>query len=344
LLAGVLRFVPYVGPIVGTIAPVVVSLASSNGWAQTWGTAGALILLEIITNNIVEPWFYGGATGVSPLALLVSAAFWTWIWGAAGLVLSTPLTVCLIVVGKHVRCMRFLDVLFGDEPVMSKGSRLYHRLLAGDSDDAWEIVRTEVAESSILEATDQVLMPALGLVASASSDGRLDAESRESVRTIVHGIVDELADVPSESRNPVSHGALRMLCIAARDAFDAAGSRLLAQEFTRRGVDATVGAPELLLAEIVETMRRDEVELIVISSVIPTHFLHIRSLCKRLLAVDSHAEILLGLWGETASPEELAQRLPSSPRLHVATTIEAAVAWTEAASARLVLQRSIRVA
>src|SRR6185295_9998198 len=130
-------------------------------------------------------WFYGGATGVSPLALLVSAAFWTWIWGAPGLVLSTPLTVWLIVVGKHVRSMRFLDVMLGDEPVMSRGSRLYHRMIAGDSDAAWEIVRTEAAQSSAMEAADNVLMPALGLVATARGNGRLDAEDRENIRAIV---------------------------------------------------------------------------------------------------------------------------------------------------------------
>lgn len=340
LLSGVLRFVPYVGPVVGTCAPILVSFASSDGWTETWITASALLMLEVVTNNVVEPWFYAGATGVSPLALLVSAAFWTWIWGAPGLVLSTPLTVCLIVVGKHVRSLRFLDVLLGTDPVMSQGSRLYHRLLAGESDEAWEIVRRESSRSSVMETADNVLMPAMGLVSTARDDGRLDVEERESIRAIVHGIVDELTDLQPPQVVPVPAGALRTLCIGARDAFDSAGSRVLARELRHRGIDATSGAPEILIAEVIESMRRDEVDLIVISSVIPTHFLHIRSLCKRLLSVESRAEILLGLWGESASAEELAQRLPASPRLSIATTMASAVTWTETAAIRLVASRS----
>jgi methanogenic corrinoid protein MtbC1 len=329
---------------VGTVAPILVSLASSSGWTQTWIAAGGLILLEIVTNNIVEPWFYGGATGVSPLALLVSAAFWTWIWGPAGLVLSTPLTVCLIVVGKHVRSMRFVDVLFGDAPVMSKASRLYHRLLAGDSEEAWEIVRTESAHGSVLETADQVLMPALGFVDAARDDGRLDAEAHQAICTIVQGLVDELADLPREPVVDVPSSAARILCMGARSAFDSMGCRVLVQEYKRRGFDPKLAGAEVLLAEVGEMMRRDEVDLIVVSSVIPTQVLHVRSLCKRLLAVDSRAEILLGLWGEAASKEDLAQRLPSSPRLNVVTTMGATIAWTEAAAPRLVAQRSTRAA
>jgi len=339
-LAGVLRFVPYLGPIAGTVAPILVSFASSDGWTQMWITASALLVLEIVTNNIVEPLLYGASTGVSPLALLISAALWTWIWGPAGLVLSTPLTVCLMVVGKYVPSMHFLDILFGDEPVMSKGARLYHRLLANDSDESWEIVRAEAARTSTLAAVDDVLMPALGLVASTRGDGRVDRPGLEVIGSIAHGIVDELADLQQEVAAATAGGIPRVLCIGARDAFDSVGARVFALECKRRGIEVTYAGPERSLAEVSDSMRSGEVDLVVVSSVLPAHFLHIRSFCKRLLAVESRAEILIGLWGKTMSSTELLQRLPTSPRLQVTTSLAGAVAWTETAAPRFIAQRS----
>ena len=124
-----------------TTAPIVVAFATLEGWAPTWQTAGALLGLELVTNNIVEPLVYGRATGISMLALLVSAAFWTWVWGPIGLVLSTPLTVCLLVVGRHFPRLRYLEVLVGEHAPLAAGARLYHRLLASDQDGAWDLLR-----------------------------------------------------------------------------------------------------------------------------------------------------------------------------------------------------------
>jgi predicted PurR-regulated permease PerM len=192
LVAGILRCVPYVGPVVATLAPILCSFASSDGWTQTWITTGALLGLELITNNVLEPWMYGACTGISPLAILVSAAFWTWILGPVGLVLSTPLTVCLLVVGKKVPDLRFLDVLFGDQPAFSRRSRLHQRLLAGDQDEAWEILREGVESSTRVAAVDETLLPALAQAGVARLGGWIDAEARDRIGALALGLADEL--------------------------------------------------------------------------------------------------------------------------------------------------------
>ena len=136
LLALVLRFVPYIGPAIGMILPLFLALAVSPGWSLLLWTAALFAVMELIVNNVIEPWLYGSRTGLSPLAIIVAAVFWTWLWGPLGLVLSTPLTVCLSVLGRHVPQFEFLDVLFGDAPVLAQEARLYQRLLTNDPDEA----------------------------------------------------------------------------------------------------------------------------------------------------------------------------------------------------------------
>lgn len=324
MLGASLRFVPYLGPLVSTAAPVLISFASSPGWTQTSITLGALLGLELVSNNVLEPWIYGAATGISPFALLVSTAFWTWIWGPVGLVLATPLTVCLLVIGKRFPATRFLDVLFREAPALPRHVQLYHRLLADDQDDAWEILRHEAAGHSLVEAVDGTFMPALGLAGIARLDGRLDVGARERIGALAHGLVDELADLPRTPSSSVC--TLRVLCVPARDSFDAVGGRLLAVELGRRGCSVTEATPDRLVAEVLDVIRRGEVDVVVVSSVVPTHFLHVRSLCKRLLALETPVHLLVGLWAEELPDEEVRSRLPNSPRLHVATTIAQAIA------------------
>src|SRR5262249_14003800 len=130
LLAGVLRFIPYVGPWVGAFFPVVLSFAISSNWLTPLMTIGLFVVLEVIVSNLIEPWVYGANTGVSPIALIISAVFWTWLWGPIGLVLSTPLTVCLAVIGRHVPRFEFLSVLLSEDEALAPHEEFYHRLLS----------------------------------------------------------------------------------------------------------------------------------------------------------------------------------------------------------------------
>lgn len=329
LLGVTLRFIPYLGPAIATFAPILVSFASSDGWEQTWLTAGALIGLELITNNVLEPKIYGACTGISPFALLVSTAFWTWIWGPIGLVLAAPLSVCLLVLGKRFPSLRFLDLLFREEPALSQPSRLHHRMIANDPYEAWEVLRDERTRRSWIDTADRVLLPALGMTGIAHAESRIDSDSRERIGLLTHGLVDEFDDQPQATVPLPGASDVRILCLPARDHFDAIGCRLLVSALKARGFQVTTAPEDRLLSDVLEATTRGEYDAVVISSVLPTHFLHLRSSCKKLLAVPSRVEIVVGLWGEDLSIEEARARLPDSNRVRVVTTLAGAVAWSE---------------
>jgi predicted PurR-regulated permease PerM len=325
VLAGVLRFIPYAGPTVSTIVPILVSFASSPGWSQTVLTAVSLIGLEIVSNNVLEPWLYGRVTGISPLALLLSAFFWTWLWGWVGLVLSVPLTVCLLVMGKHFPHLQFLAFLASDEPALPLGTRLYHRLLAQDQDEAWEIVRSESTRTSVVDAFDDVVLPALSLAGHARQEGSLDAASYQGIASLAHALVSELEDLPHAALE-VEPVELRVLCIPARDEVDAVLSRVLTSELLRRGVRAVSTSTVEFVSETAARLDQEPVDVVFVSSVVPTHFLHVRSICKRLLRVRPDLHIVLGLWGEDIAASGTTERLPSSPQVRPVSTLKDAIA------------------
>jgi len=161
MLAIVLRFAPYIGPVIASIMPLFLAFAIAPGWTLLLWTIALFILVELISNNIIEPWLYGSRTGLSPLAIIVSAIFWTWLWGPIGLVLSTPLTVCLVVLGRYVPQFRFLEILFGSEPVLNPEERLYQRLLAGDPHEATDNALELLSEQFLVEYYGSVAIPAL---------------------------------------------------------------------------------------------------------------------------------------------------------------------------------------
>ena len=150
MLSIVLRFVPFIGPIIAAAFPLALSIAVDPGWTMLLWTAALFIVLELISGNIIEPWLYGASTGLSSIAILAAAIFWTWLWGPVGLLLSTPLTVCLVVLGRHVQQFGFLNVLLGSEPVLEPSESLYQRLLAGDPDEATERAEEYLKTHSIL--------------------------------------------------------------------------------------------------------------------------------------------------------------------------------------------------
>ncbi|RAZ81852.1 AI-2E family transporter [Mesorhizobium hawassense] len=194
LLALALRFVPYIGPIVGALLPLFLALAVAPGWSLLLWTAALFIVVELVTGNVIEPWLYGSHTGLSPLAIIVAAIFWTWLWGPIGLVLSTPLTVCLVVLGRHVPQFEFLDVLFGNEPVLEPHARLYQRLLAGDPDEATDHAEEMLEEKYLFQFYDQVAIPALLLGEQDRGRGVMDDEQRRQVADSAMTLVANLDD------------------------------------------------------------------------------------------------------------------------------------------------------
>ena len=151
ILAATLRFVPYVGPWIAAVAPICLAMAIKTGWLAPILALGLFVVLELFCGNVLEPWLYGKGTGVSAVAVLVAAVFWTWLWGIAGLLLATPLTVCLLLIGKHVPQLSFLHVLLGNEPVFEPKRRVCQRLLAGDQEEATELVEDDLENKPLVE-------------------------------------------------------------------------------------------------------------------------------------------------------------------------------------------------
>src|SRR5690606_7062319 len=179
VLATLLRFIPYVGPWIGASMPIALSLAAFDDWTRPLVVAGMFIVLELLSNNLMEPWLYGMGTGVSPVAIIASAVFWTWLWGPIGLVLATPLTVCLVVVGLYVPRLEFLNILLSDQPGLPPQARVYQRLLAMDQEEVFQIADEYLKERSLLDLYEYVLLPALSMAEHDRHHGILDQARSE---------------------------------------------------------------------------------------------------------------------------------------------------------------------
>ncbi|MBB2671399.1 UNVERIFIED_ORG: putative PurR-regulated permease PerM [Rhizobium esperanzae] len=198
MLAIVLRFVPYIGPVIATVLPLFLAFAVDPGWSLVLWVGAIFVVLELTSNNVIEPWLYGSRTGLSPLAIIVAAIFWAWLWGPVGLVLSTPLTVCLAVLGRYVPQFEFLEVVFGSDPVLDPKERLYQRLLAGDPDEATDYAEEFLEEDYLEDYYGKVAIPALLLAEKDRRRGVLTAEQMEQVFGTAITLVSNLGEIAQE--------------------------------------------------------------------------------------------------------------------------------------------------
>ncbi|MGO8271093.1 AI-2E family transporter [Rhizobium ruizarguesonis] len=201
LLTLVLRFVPYIGAIIGMILPLFLALAIAPGWSVVIWVGALYLTTELISNNVLEPWLYGANTGLSPLAIIISAIFWSWLWGPLGLMLSTPLTVCLVVLGRHVPQFGVLDVLLGNEPVLEPHEKLYQRLLAGDPNEASDNAEEFLQEEYLVDYYDNEGLPALLLGETDRQRGVLSENQIILVASSSLSLVENLSDIAEEEEN-----------------------------------------------------------------------------------------------------------------------------------------------
>src|SRR5208282_2473779 len=193
ILAMILRFVPYIGPPISAIFPLVLAAAVGTGWTMVLWTGALFLVVESIVGNAVEPVVCGHSTGLSPVAIIASATFWTWLWGPIGLILATPLSVCLVVLGRHVDRLKFLDVMLGDRPPLTPPELVYQRMLARDSVEAADQAEEFLKEKPLLTYYDEVLVEALKLAQTDADRGFLDDERMLRIRDAVAEIVDDLS-------------------------------------------------------------------------------------------------------------------------------------------------------
>jgi predicted PurR-regulated permease PerM len=301
LLAGALRFIPYVGPWIGALLPIVVSLAIFTGWSRPLLVVAFWVVLELFTNMVLETVFWARSAGVSQVGLLLAVGFWTWLWGSIGLIVATPLTVCLLVFAKHIPALEFLWILMGDEPVVSPDVLFYQRLLADDQDEASDLLERALARGEPREhAWDAIVVPALALAGHDRARGRIDDGE---LRLVVEGareIVEQLAP-SSPSDEPPRH---LVFGTAARGEADAVGLAMLRDALGPARVALDVVSPALLAAEIVERARRDAADLVAVATLPPGGLAQARYLCKRLRAALPGVRIVVGRWCAAADDVE----------------------------------------
>jgi predicted PurR-regulated permease PerM len=231
-LVVLLRFIPYLGIVIAAAFPLALAIAVSPGWMLLAWTGLLFVGIETIVSNIVEPFVYGGSTGVSPVALIAAATFWTWLWGPIGLLLSTPLTVCLAVLGRHVPQLQFFDVILGNEPVLTPEERFYQRLLAKDPEEATEQAEAFTKERPLADFFDEVALAALARAQADSDRGALSVEKRSHFNATIAALVENLSEDEGEGSAAApgvpKAGASGVVCVAGRNDLDEAAALLLA--------------------------------------------------------------------------------------------------------------------
>lgn len=276
-VAALFRFVPYVGSMMAMVIPTLLAFAKFPGWTQTLETVGLFVGLDGLTAYVLEPLFIGHRTGISSVALLLSTVFWTWLWGAKGLVLATPLTVCLAAIGKHVTTLRFLDVLLGDEPALEPDMAFYQRLLARDEDEAAELAEKFRAEHGVPALMEQLVLPALVRASENASRGEIGTEDGDFVAKAIREILSTL-DLVRESDQPPEG----VLCVAARSRLDEALCEVFALGPDLKQVARLPSST--LASEVVAKAGQLQVRIVCIANLPGGGSMQARHLCRRLRA------------------------------------------------------------
>jgi predicted PurR-regulated permease PerM len=307
-IAAALRYVPYLGAWAAAFFPVVISMATFATWTGPLAVIGFFLALELITFNIVEPMLFKRSMGVSEVAQLVSAAFWGFLWGPIGLVLSAPLTVCFVVLGKYVPQLKFLEILLGDEPALDPAVSFYQRLLAWDQDDATQLVEAEVKNSSAEAVLDRLLIPALNLAKRDRISGEINQDDEEFILRTVRELVDDLTDV-ALAKEPIAEGGpvVHVLACPSLDDFDRLALEMLKKILRDERWNFEIVSSDMLAAEVLDRVSESEPGLLCIGSLAPGSLAHARYLCKRLRGRFPDARFVVGRWGGKLDPSVEAQ-------------------------------------
>jgi hypothetical protein len=342
ILAAVLRFVPYIGAAIAAAFPLALAVAVDPSWSMLLWTIALFLVVEPIVGHVIEPMVYGHSTGLSPVAVVASATFWTALWGPIGLVLATPLTVCLVVLGRHVERLEFLDVMFGDRPALSPPEIFYQRLLAGDPTEAAEKAEEFLKERSLSSYYDEVALKGLQLAQVDAERGALDHERLTKIRDAVSEFTNNLSDqddrlppkvrsttdaeatsavesvaedAPYEDLPVLSKGELPpewqsehpVLCVAGRSLLDEAAAIMLGQLSTAHGLAARVEHAEALSTTNIFRLETTGVAVVCLVYMDASGPAHMRYSVRRLRRKLPKATIILGCWMKDMDPAGLEQ-------------------------------------
>jgi predicted PurR-regulated permease PerM len=314
LLGVLLRFIPYAGVWIAAAMPAALAFAISKDWSTVGWTLGVFLALELVLVNVIEPLLYGRSAGLAPMAIIVSALFWTWLWGPIGLLLATPLTVCVAVMGRYIPEMGFLNTVLGVEPVLSPPARLYQRLVALDRDDAAELAETCIKENSVEAFYGEVVIPALGLVERDRHAGALEPEAERS-------IFDQMREILRETQDEAPQRPLLPVCIvAAHDEADQiAGTALVSES------GAHLVPFPLLANEVMQEIEKSGCKAVCISAVPPQAATQASYLARRLRRRFPKTKIIVALWTNLENIDRSRERLKAAGADAVVTTFPEAL-------------------
>jgi predicted PurR-regulated permease PerM len=342
ILAAVLRFVPYIGAAIAAAFPLALAVAVDPSWTMLLWTLALFLVVEPIVGHVIEPMVYGHSTGLSPVAVVASATFWTALWGPIGLVLATPLTVCLVVLGRHVERLEFLDVMFGDRPALSPPEIFYQRMLAGDPTEASEKAEEFLKERSLSSYYDEVALKGLQLAQADADRGALNLERLTKIRDAVSEFANNLSDVEDrpppkvssttdaeatsavetvaedapfenlpvlrkEDLPPPWQGEHPVLCVAGRSPIDEAAAIMLGQLSTAHGLAARVEGADALSTANVFRLDTTGVAIVCLVYMDANGPAHMRYAVRRLRRKVPKATIILGCWMKDLDPAALEQ-------------------------------------
>jgi hypothetical protein len=330
-IAALLRFIPYVGPAVAFVLPLVFAFAYFPGWIQALEVVGLFAVVEVALNSFLEPVLYGKTTGVSALSLLVSAMFWTWLWGALGLLLSTPLTLCLAVLGKSIPSLSFFVKLLGEEAQLDPHVRFYQRIVALDRTGAIALVEEALKQKPRVEVYDRIVIPAMVQAEWDAGRNELGEQEEAFVWQVVSDIVDQLEGVPDLSleamTSKLAEGAAEkrpaaIVGVAASDTADALILRMLAQLLASSDCTLDILADIESPLQVAEEVAARAPGLIVVSHLPPDGLNQTRYLVRRIRALTDERPVVVGHWSETRGAAAAADRLVQAGASHVVFTLE----------------------
>ena len=350
ILAMALRFVPYIGAVIAAILPLIVAAAVGEGWSMVLWTAAIFLIVEPLTGHVIEPMLYGHSTGLSPVAIVVSATFWTWLWGPIGLVLATPLTICLVVLGRHVERLEFLEVILGNEPALSPPQLLYQRLLAGDPVEVIDQAQEFLKEKSLIEYYDDVLLEGIRLAGLDARKGLLEEDRAVRIKQTVAEVLDDLSsheDMRAENSVPDGDASKllqltkaeadpsldatnalpeewkeeRVLCIPGIGQLDEAVALVVAQVLRKRGFRVRAEQAESLSVSRIFTLDTKGISAICVCYIESASAAQIGYAVRRLRRKVPHAFILIALLGNHSLGEETEQLRHTSNADAIDTTL-----------------------
>jgi len=330
VVAGLLRIVPYLGTLVAATLPIALSLAVFDGWLRPLLVFLLVAGLELIIANLVEPWLYGAHVGISSLALLVTAVFWAVLWGPAGLILATPLTVCVVVLGRYVPQLSFLHILLGDEPVLAAEAQIYQRLLAMDQLEAHTIVGQCLKGRPLVELYDSVLIPALSMAEQDRHKGAIDAAREEFLFLSINEMIAEFSEYPPPDTSSEEDSAplpdARILCLPAHDRADEITAAMLAQLLAQKGLAALsfpiVGPSPHECIALIEARKSD---VVCISALPPYAFAPARAMCQQIRERFPKLKVVVCVWGFSGDTQKAKARFDRTPPHRLSTSLAEAV-------------------